>query len=92
MDEATDFSPIQLACMSALANPKIRSFIVVTNQRLTTWGSRSVEDVKWVLPEIDIKEIKVSYRQSRKLNDLARAIIVAAGGTDSGVTLPCPCR
>lgn len=90
VDEATDFSPIQLACMAALANPKIRSFFACGdfNQRLTTWGSRSVEDVKWVLPEIDIKEITVSYRQSRKLNDLARAIIVAAGGTDSGVTLP----
>lgn len=90
VDEATDFSPIQLACMAALANPKIRSFFACGdfNQRLTTWGSRSVDDVKWVLPEIDIKEITVSYRQSRKLNDLARAIIVAAGGADSGVTLP----
>lgn len=90
VDEATDFSPIQLACMAALANPKIRSFFACGdfNQRLTTWGSRSVDEVKWVLPEIDIKEITVSYRQSRKLNDLARAIIVAAGGTDSGVTLP----
>lgn len=90
VDEATDFSPIQLACMAALANPKIRSFFACGdfNQRLTTWGSRSIDDVKWVFPEIDIKEITVSYRQSRKLNDLARAIIVAAGGTDSGVTLP----
>ena len=90
VDEATDFSPVQLACMAALANPKIRSFFACGdfNQRLTTWGSRSIEDVKWVFPEIDIKEITVSYRQSRRLNDLARAIIVAAGGTDSGVTLP----
>jgi hypothetical protein len=73
-----------------LANPKIRSFFACGdfNQRLTTWGSRSIDDVKWVFPEIDIKEITVSYRQSRRLNDLARAIIVAAGGTDSGVTLP----
>lgn len=90
VDEATDFSPVQLACMAALANPKIRSFFACGdfNQRLTTWGSRSIDDVKWVFPEIDIKEITVSYRQSRRLNDLARAIIVAAGGTDSGVTLP----
>lgn len=90
VDEATDFSPIQLACMAALANPKIRSFFACGdfNQRLTTWGSRSIDDVKWVLPEIDVKEITVSYRQSKRLNDLARAIIVAAGGTDSGVTLP----
>lgn len=90
VDEATDFSPIQLACMAALANPKIRSFFACGdfNQRLTTWGSRSIDDIKWVFPEIDIKEITVSYRQSRRLNDLARAIIVAAGGSDSGVTLP----
>lgn len=90
VDEATDFSPIQLACMAALANPKIRSFFACGdfNQRLTTWGSRSIDDVRWVFPEIDVKEISVSYRQSRRLNDLARAIIVAAGGADSGVTLP----
>ena len=90
VDEATDFSPIQLACMAALANPRIRSFFACGdfNQRLTTWGSRSIDDVKWVFPEIDVKEITVSYRQSKRLNDLARAIIVAAGGTDSGVTLP----
>ena len=90
VDEATDFSPVQLACMAALANPKTRSFFACGdfNQRLTTWGSRSIDDVKWVFPEIDIREITVSYRQSRQLNDLARAIILAAGGTDSGVTLP----
>lgn len=90
VDEATDFSPIQLACMAALANPRIRSFFACGdfNQRLTTWGSRSIDDVKWVFPEIDVKEITVSYRQSKRLNDLARAIIVAAGGTDRGVTLP----
>ncbi|MBX9894006.1 MAG: ATP-binding domain-containing protein [Nitrosomonas sp.] len=90
VDEATDFSPIQLACMAALANPKIQSFFACGdfNQRLTTWGSRSIDDVKWVFPEIDIKEITVSYRQSRKLNDLARAIIVATSGTDSDVMLP----
>lgn len=90
VDEATDFSPIQLACMAELANPRIRSFFACGdfNQRLTTWGSRSIDDVKWAIPEIDIREITVSYRQSRKLNELARAIIEAAGGTDSEVTLP----
>lgn len=90
VDEATDFSPIQLACMAELTNPQIRSFFACGdfNQRLTTWGSRSIDDVKWVIPKIDIREITVSYRQSRKLNELARAIIEAAGGTDSEVTLP----
>ena len=90
VDEVTDFSPIQIACMAALAHPRLRSFFACGdfNQRLTTWGSRSLNEMKWVFPEIEVKEITVSYRQSRQLNDLARALILAADGTDQGVTLP----
>jgi len=90
VDEATDFSPIQIACMAALAHPRIRSFFACGdfNQRLTTWGSRSVDEMKWVFPEIEVKEINVSYRQSRQLNELARALIQAAGGSGQGASLP----
>lgn len=90
VDEATDFSPIQMACMAGLADPRIRSFFACGdfNQRLTTWGARSVEDVRWVFPDLDIKEVTVSYRQSEQLNDLARAIILAVGGNEQAVTLP----
>lgn len=90
VDEATDFSPVQIACMAVLAHPRLRSFFACGdfNQRLTAWGSRSVEEVKWVFPEIDIKAITVSYRQSRQLNELSKSLILAAGGTDSGVSLP----
>lgn len=90
VDEATDFSPIQIACMAALAHPRLRSFFACGdfNQRLTMWGSRSPVEMKWVFPEIEIKEITVAYRQSRKLNELAKALIKAVGGTDSDVVLP----
>jgi len=90
VDEATDFSPIQLACMAALTNPRLRSFFACGdfNQRLTTWGTRSAADLKWVFPDVDIKEITVSYRQSKQLNDLAREIILAVGGNDQIVSLP----
>lgn len=90
VDEATDFSPIQLACMAALTHPRMHSFFACGdfNQRLTTWGTRSTEDLKWVFPDIDIKEIIVSYRQSKQLNDLARAMIHAVGGTAQNVNLP----
>jgi len=90
VDEATDFSPLQLACMAALSHPRIRSFFACGdfNQRLTTWGSRSVDEMKWVLPEIEVKEVTVSYRQSRQLNDLARSIILAVDGADKDVSLP----
>lgn len=90
VDEATDFSPVQIGCMAALAHPRIRSFFACGdfNQRLTTWGSRSVDEMKWVFPEIEVKEINVSYRQSRQLNELARALIQAAGGSGQGANLP----
>ena len=90
VDEATDFSPIQLACMAALAHPRLRSFFACGdfNQRLTTWGARSADEMKWVFADFDIKEITVSYRQSKQLNDLARAMIRAVGGTEQSVSLP----
>ncbi len=90
VDEAPDFSPVQIACMAALSHPRIRSFFACGdfNQRLTTWGSRSIDQMKWVFPEIEVKEITVTYRQSRQLNELARSLILAAGGPDRGATLP----
>ncbi|EPL2634478.1 ATP-binding domain-containing protein [Achromobacter sp. Marseille-Q0513] len=90
VDEATDFSPIQLACMAALAHPQLRSFFACGdfNQRLTTWGARSADEMKWVFADFDIKEITVSYRQSKQLNDLARAMIRAVGGTEQSVSMP----
>ena len=90
VDEATDFSPVQIACMAELAHPSIRSFFACGdfNQRLTSWGSRSVEEMKWVFPDIEIKSINVSYRQSRQLNELAKAINLAADGTNNCGVLP----
>lgn len=90
VDEATDFSPIQLACMAQLAHPRLRSFFACGdfNQRLTTWGARSASDLKWVFADLDTREVTVSYRQSKQLNDLARAIIRAVGGSEQSVSLP----
>lgn len=90
VDEATDFSPIQLACMAALAHPRLRSFFACGdfNQRLTTWGARSENEMKWIFGDIEIKPVTVAYRQSRQLNDLARAIIRAVDGTEQDATLP----
>lgn len=90
VDEATDFSPIQLASMAALAHPRLCSFFACGdfNQRLTTWGARSTEDLKWIFSDFDIKEVTVSYRQSKQLNDLAHAIIRAVEGTEQNTNSP----
>lgn len=76
VDEATDFSPVQLACIRALASPATDSFFACGdfNQRLTQWGTRSEEDLLWVSHGLTIERIDVSYRQSRRLADFARAL------------------
>jgi DNA helicase IV len=38
--------------------------------------------------DLDIREITISYRQTRQLNELARDIIHAVGGTEQRVSLP----
>ena len=87
VDEATDFSPIQLACMAALAHPGTRSFFACGdfNQRVTNWGTRSVEEMKWAVPDMEIRDISVAYRQSRQLHDLTRKIV---GSSGADVVLP----
>ena len=81
VDEATDFSPIQLACMAALADPKTNSFFAIGdfNQRLTTWGSRSKEELQWLFRDIEVQEVDIVYRQSQKLNDFANRLISSDG-------------
>lgn len=90
VDEATDFSPIQLACMSALAHPRLNSFFACGdfNQRLTTWGTRSPADLEWVYPDFNIQHITVAYRQTHQLNELARDIIKCVGGSEQDASLP----
>ena len=80
VDEATDFSPVQLACMATIARPltsqRNRSFFACGdfNQRVTSHGSKSIKDMKWAVPKIELKEISVAYRQTKLLNDFARSI------------------
>lgn len=90
VDEATDFSPVQLACMAALAHPTLKSFFVCGdfNQRLTTWGTRSAEEVKWISSGLEFQEVNIAYRQTRQLNTLARDIITLMGGSNPIVELP----
>jgi GTPase SAR1 family protein len=90
VDEATDFSPVQLACMGALTSPGIESFFACGdfNQRITAWGSRSTDDMRWAFPQIEVRPIQVSYRHSRQLNQLATEIVRLSSGTTVDVVLP----
>ncbi|MER8383253.1 ATP-binding domain-containing protein [Mesorhizobium sp. M1405] len=90
VDEATDFSPITLACMGALSNPAIQSFFACGdfNQRITSWGSRSADEMRWAFPKIDLKPIQVSYRHTRQLNRLASEIVRLCSGETVEAVLP----
>lgn len=88
VDEATDFSPIQLAAMAKLTPAGLNSFFACGdfNQRVTGWGSRNEEDIKWVSPLIKYRHIEVSYRQSAKLSLFANKVIRLAGGASKTPT------
>ena len=90
VDEATDFSPVQLACMAALARPGTRSFFACGdfNQRITNWGAHSDRDMQWAVPNMDTKRIEIAYRQSRRLHDLAKRIAGLSGDGAAKAVLP----
>ncbi len=89
VDEATDFSPVQLACMFELSSPKLRSFFACGdfNQRLTESGTRSAEEFTWAVPKIQIDSIKSLYRQSQRLVDVSSALLSLMENADSGAML-----
>jgi DNA helicase IV len=90
VDEATDFSPVQLACMAALCDPLTQSFVACGdfNQRITEWGSRSTAELKWAFPNLDIRSVNITYRHSRQLNDLARSIALLSSPDTPEAQLP----
>ncbi|MDP2762698.1 MAG: DNA helicase UvrD [Sideroxyarcus sp.] len=82
VDEATDFSMLQLACMESLTTLKGRSFFACGdfNQRITHNGVRAMEQIAWVSPRISAKSVNLVYRQSRVLNAFAGALLSLLGG------------
>lgn len=90
VDEMTDFSPVQLACMAALTTPSINSFFACGdfNQRMTRWGVRREEDLRWVWPDIELQEVKVAYRQTRQLLALSDALAELSGGRARQASFP----
>ncbi|WP_010607307.1 ATP-binding domain-containing protein [Pseudoalteromonas maricaloris] len=82
VDEATDFSPIQLACMESLSEPSIGSFFACGdfNQRITELGTQSTEQLNWISPKLKTEKIDVVYRQSELLNQFAKELLMGMKG------------
>ncbi|MDO6710346.1 ATP-dependent helicase [Aliiglaciecola sp. 2_MG-2023] len=82
VDEATDFSPIQLANMEALTMPSIGSFFACGdfNQRITELGTKSASQLNWISPKLSTESINIVYRQSKLLNDFAKELLTEMDG------------
>ncbi len=82
VDEATDFSPLQLRAMFSLATPGIKSFFACGdfNQRLTRDGVAEEEQMGWAIPGLEFRKVEIAYRQSEELRSFSRRLIELSGG------------
>jgi len=82
IDEATDFSIIDLIAINSFGHPEFSSVTLSGDlmQRMTSDGLTSWQDFTEVIPNSEIKDLKVSYRQSPTLLSLAKAIYQKSTG------------
>ena len=95
VDEATDFSPIQLACMAMTANPEYDCVTLSGDlmQRMTDFGLRRWEEYESVAQVIGLAAVhrgalSVSYRQSHRLLSVTSRLYEASTGHTARTTSP----
>lgn len=73
VDEATDFSPLELAAISSFSDPRFNSVTLSGDlmQRMTASGIADWEALDNLFPEAQVERLTVSYRQSPTLLELA---------------------
>lgn len=78
IDEATDFSVLEIISMISLSNPLISSATLSGDlmQRMTKQGMRNWAELSEILNDIDVRTLDVSYRQSQTLLEIAKTIYV----------------
>ncbi len=74
IDEATDFCACDIYAMQSLLSRDFYSLTLCGDmmQRMTAHGITSWEEIKDIVPEPKKIELKTSYRQSRKVLEVAR--------------------
>jgi len=82
IDEATDFSIIDLIAINSFGHPELSSVTLSGDlmQRMTSEGITSWEDFTQTTSNSEIQDLKVSYRQSPTLLSLAKAIYQKSTG------------
>lgn len=76
IDEATDFSVCDIYAMQSLLTRDFYSLTLCGDmmQRLTEYGLKSWDELNGVVPNPTVVEMKTSYRQSKKLLEVARQL------------------
>jgi DNA helicase IV len=83
VDEATDFSPLELACIERFALPE--GGVTISGdlmQRVTETGLREWSDMASICRAYSCCELKVSYRQTERLFRIARDLYKYATGNE----------
>lgn len=76
IDEATDFSACDIFAMQSLLTRDFNSLTLCGDmmQRLTTHGIKSWDELEGIVSNPTVVEMKTSYRQSKKLLEVARQL------------------
>lgn len=76
IDEATDFSICEIYAMQSLLTREFNSLTLCGDmmQRLTTYGIKNWNELDGIVPNPRKISLKTSYRQSKKLLEVAREI------------------
>lgn len=84
VDEATDFSAVELACMAALSHPVFSSFFAAGDlrQRMTSSGIRSLNELQFAAPGLEVRSVMIDYRQSPVLAGFARRVSELLASSD----------
>jgi len=84
IDEATDFSILELACMSYLSNPKYRCVTLCGDlmQRLESKGIKDWDDYTNIFTDSQIGNLEISYRQTPDLLSIGKELYKNNTGKD----------
>lgn len=90
VDEVTDFSAVQVACMAELAHPIFNSVFCSGDlkQRVTREGMNSFAEFQWIAGDFERKPVSVGYRQSGPLRRLGSELARLMDGEASELTAP----
>lgn len=84
IDESTDFSLLELSCMSYLSHPKYNCVTLCGDimQRVESKGITKWEDYTNIFPDVEIGNLEISYRQTENLLDIGKKLYKSNTGEE----------